>query len=243
MAQFGVLDAYSRRARLFPVMLVLMPLVIAAAAWPATLTLAPIAVALFAWFGLGVFFAEIGRDLGKRREAELWESWGGSPTVQRLRVRGPRRNAALTERWRQLVGRIAPDISLPTAESEAAEPRHADEIYEVCVGRLRELTRDAGKFPIVHQENISYGFRRNLWAMKVAAILIIMIAFIVVLSSIFVHSITALAVGSLVVSAVMLVWWVFRITPAWVRQAAESYADRLLWSCEQLTAPNGDSER
>jgi hypothetical protein len=243
VAQFGLLDAYSRRARLFPVMLVLMPLVIAAAAWPATLTLVPVAVALFAWFGLGVLFAEIGRDLGKRREAELWESWGGSPTVQRLRVGGPQRNAAVTDRWRQLIARIAPDISLPTAESEAAEPRNADNVYDVCVGRLRELTRDTSKFPIVFQENISYGFRRNLWAMKAAAIVIIAIALLVALSAILVHGISAVVVSSLVVSSVMLTWWVVRITPAWVRQAAESYADRLLWSCEQLTSPNGGGAR
>lgn len=35
-------------------------------------------------------------------------------------------------------------------------------------------------------------------------------------------------------TAMMLTWWIFRITPAWVRTAADAYAFRLLETCELL---------
>ena len=241
MAEFGLLDPYSRRARLFPVMLVLMPALVAAFSWPTMLSVASIGIALFSWFGLGVLFAELGRDLGKRRELKLWSGWGGSPTVQRLRLRGTTANVTQRNRWRHVVSSLLPDTTLPNLEQETADPAGADETYEVCIGRLRELTRDTSKFGVVFQENVSYGFRRNLWAMKPAAIGVIVIAVAVAIGSAFINGLSGATIASLILSITMLSWWALRITPPWVRDAAERYAERLLLSCEQLM-PTGTRE-
>jgi hypothetical protein len=237
--QFTLLDEYSRRACLLPAMIATLPAAIAAAIWLPAVTLAPIVAILFSWFGLGVLLSELSRDVGKRREARLWATWGGSPTLRRLRLRTDCENPAARDRWRARVAALAPETPLLAAHDETADPVRADRLIEVCVARLRELTRDTSKFPIVFQENVSYGFRRNLWAMKPAAIFLTVLAIAAVMVAIASgHSLElSLVIVSIACSAVMLTWWLLRIRPSWVREAAERYADQLLWSCEQLDAP------
>src|SRR5947209_1869582 len=145
-------------------MIATLPAVLAAAVWLPALTLAPIITVLFSWFGFGVLLSEFSRDVGKRREARLWACWGGSPTLRRLRLRVECDNPHARDRWRSRIAALAPETSLLAADDEVADPIRADRIIEVCVARLRELARDASKFPLVFQENVSYGFRRNLWA-------------------------------------------------------------------------------
>ena len=231
-----MLDPYALRARLFPAMLVSMPMVLAALCWIPTVAITPIAIALFTWFGFGILLAELARDTGKRREAALWASWGGSPTVRRLRLREPSSNSVARERWRTLVAALAPDLKLPSGDEEAADTKRADDTYEVCIARLRELTRNTANFPLLFQENISYGFRRNLWAMKPAAIFFALAAMALAIASLRVRPEPhfEFVVLTIAISALMLTWSLLRITPAWVREAAERYADQLLWSCEQL---------
>ena len=70
--------------------------------------------------------------------------------------------------------------------------------------------------------------------MKPAAIGVAVIAVAVAIGSAFINGLTAAMIVSLILSITMVVWWALRITPAWVREAAERYAERLLLSCEQL---------
>lgn len=239
MPQFTLLDDYSRRARLLPAMIATLPIVGAAIVWLPVLALAPIVTVLFSWFGFGVLLSELSRDAGKRREAKLWASWGGSPTLRRLRLRADCDNPTARDRWRARVAALAPDTPLLAEADELADPVRADRIIEVCVARLRELTRDTSKFPLVFQENVSYGFRRNLWAMKPAALFLTVIAIAAaMLTIVFGRDVEPyLVTVSIICSSVMLTWWLLRIRPSWVREAAERYADQLLWSCEQLDAP------
>ena len=243
MPQFTLLDEYSRRARLLPAMIATSPAVIAATLWLPALTLAPIVTILFSWFGLGVLLSELTRDVGKRREAKLWESWGGSPTLRRLRLRDDCKNPAARDRWRARTAALAPETPLLTGEEERADPSSADRMIEVCVARLRELTRDTSKFPLLFQENVSYGFRRNLWAMKPAAIFLTLLSIAASMLAIVFARVAApyLVYVSITWSVVILTWCVLRIRPSWVRDAAERYADQLLWSCEQLDIPTSQT--
>jgi len=234
--QFALLDPYSRRARLLPAMITIMPVAIAATLWLPALRIAPLTTILFSWFGIGVLLAEFSRDLGKHRQVKLWRSWGGSPTVRRLRLCIPSENAAARERWRARLATLAPDTPLLAEGDEANDPERADQVIEVCIARIRELTRDAAKFPLVFQENVSYGLRRNLWAMKPAAIFLIVVAIVGTLAPLnFGRSADLpLIVFSIACSSLMLTWWILRIRSHWVREAAERYADQLLWSCETI---------
>ncbi len=129
---------------------------------------------------------------------------------------------------------------MPTAEAEAADPRAADEIYEAWCTVLRDRTRDRKQFNLIFTENCSYGFRRNLWGMKSVGIglALVGLAGVALIPWIDPSARAAPRVGTVIVTgginALLLLGWLFVITPAWVRTPADEYAQRLLEACERL---------
>ena len=134
---------------------------------------------------------------------------------------------------------MLPDISLPSAEQEKANPTDADAAYTSCGDYLLSKTRDRERFQLLFQENVNYGFRRNLWAMKPAGVATSIVslgalAFITRLEEQanavpWFANLTAIAIVAL-----LLTWWVVRITPSWVKTVADAYAGRLLASIDEL---------
>jgi hypothetical protein len=239
-------STYSWKARIAPVILMAVPpvsLALVAVAW------LPGATRLWTCVGAATLLlaGEIGRDRGRRRQAEVWAAWGGAPTTRRMRHRDAD-NAALHARRHRLLQRVVgDDLPLPDAEREAADPVGADQIYETATGVLRVRTHaDRDRFPLVHAELASYGFRRNLVGLKPYAVavavgtLLLTIAVGAVLLAFHHRAGVSSLVLPLVVNAVALVGW-WRISDAWVRPVAEAYADRLLDSVETLgaDAPGG----
>lgn len=166
-----MLDAYTRRARLAPAFLVVLPIGLTFAAWFSNTALGwSLLAGLLTTCGFTLLLAEIGRDQGKRREQDLARRWGGLPTLRLLRHRDGLGNPETRRRYHAHLQQLLPAVTIPTAEEELADPTGADRVYESCVDHLREKTRDTKRFPLVFQENMSYGFRRNLWAMKPAGV-------------------------------------------------------------------------
>lgn len=60
----------------------------------------------------------------------------------------------------------------PTATQEPADPTGADGFYTRAGNWLRENTRNQKKFDILFNENVTYGYRRNLYALKWPAIVL-----------------------------------------------------------------------
>ncbi len=56
--------------------------------------------------------------------------------------------------------------AVPTAAEEEQNQAAADAFYEQAGTWLRENTRDTKKFSILFNENITYGYRRNLLGLK-----------------------------------------------------------------------------
>src|SRR6266508_3308648 len=81
------LDAYTRRARLAPALLAAIPAlaVLGASALSPETTVRLLGVALGA---IGLAVCGLVRDHGRQIEPDLWASWGGNPTLRRLRWRG-----------------------------------------------------------------------------------------------------------------------------------------------------------
>jgi len=232
-------DEYSFKARLIPAFLVLLPIAIAAWAWlqdfsPSWKLLGEIIV----YCGGTFLLAQLGRDLGRRKEKDLFSAWGGKPTTRILRHRQSTLDGITLNRYHQKLGGML-SIEFPSKELEVADKKKADELYEAAVRVLLERTRDKGQFPLVFKENVNYGFRRNLWGMKPAAIAICSLSLLagfapVVLAASGGMPIPPTGIISTVCNAVLLTWWIVRITPGWVRLPAEAYALRLLASSEQL---------
>ena len=224
-------DTYSRRARLAPAVLAAMPAVIlvGGALWaPASGdSLAAIAIGALALVICGLV-----RETGRRLQPELWQSWGGSPTVARLRWAG--NDPVAVRRLHEGIGQVTGD-RLPSDQEEAADPAGADARYEQAVLSLRELTRDAGRFALVAEEDAEYGFRRNCLGLRPYALAVAVVVAVV--------SAVALITGpshpgrywaSLAASVAALGGWYLIVKPSWVRSAAERYAERLLGAVELL---------
>jgi hypothetical protein len=225
-------DEYNRRARLRPALLAALPISTAAVVLGITKaewwsSVAGLVVASGFW-GL---VSQIGRHLGKKREAELWNSWGGAPTTILLRHRdnpNPVRVVELHKRLSAITG-----MTFPTPEQEAEDPQTADNIYETATDQLRRATRAKEQFPLVFEENCNYGFRRNVLGLRSWAIGICLAAAIA-LGALFIpdNDVVKSARGVLVALAVLdlvgaVAWWRL-INADWVKQPAFAYAQRLL---------------
>ncbi|HCN30197.1 MAG TPA: hypothetical protein DIT64_15945 [Verrucomicrobiales bacterium] len=231
------LDVYSLKARLFPAFIVLLPAVLAILAWLPEASLAStstLGVGLAA--ALSFFISELVRDCGHRKQARLWETWGGPPTTQLLRWSNLHVNPNLRAKWRAAIEELT-NCRLPSAASESRNPFKADQAYEAAIAELRMKRRGTESSSLFFKENASYGFRRNLWGMKPAGIFISSVSLIggvvvCVLKSNnrFDHAPSILAIF---VTATLLALWIVRINPQWVREKADSYGEQLLGSLLQ----------
>ena len=234
-------DLYTRSARLKPVLLVLFPVGLTITAlfvrglsgWVSL-------VGLLTPFGLAPLFAQMGRDLGKRKESVLFAMWGGKSTTRMLRHRNTELNPFTKARYHSRLRTALPDLGIPGPEEEAADTERADQIFESCASFLKQRARDE-KRGLLLAENMNYGYRRNLWAMKPAGMTLALSGTVVcalaVIDSASHGDLSLIALGAAAVSAVLTVWWLVRINPTWVRLAADEYARRLLETCEGISAP------
>lgn len=234
------MDAYDRKARLYPAACVILPFTL-------------LALMLFSlpqwWSGLIGFLAAGGlhvpvvlavRDLGTRKQPGLWASWGGAPTTVRLRWATAQNHLLQQERHADV--QSATGIPMPTQSEEAANPDAADAAYEAAADRLRQGTRNEQDFPLVKTELTNYGYRRNLYGCRAIGIGVALLALVaeVILAvlgwreTIDVPPALMLAAG--VVSLLWTLGWVFLVTPDFVRRDADRYADSLISAASALPA-------
>jgi hypothetical protein len=236
------LDEYSRNARLKPAFLVALPLALTVAvlgfkqsAMEGSL------LGLASSLGFPLLLSQLVRDRGKTKEPWLFKRWGGKPTTAMLRHSDLRLNANTRARYHKRLSTLLPELNLSTAEQEKANPGQADVAYESCGDYLLSKTRDKEKFQLLFQENVNYGFRRNLWSMKPVGIAICVLSLSVLG---FVTRLEARAgavawfadLSAIAIVALLLTWWLIRITPNWVKIVADAYALRLLGSIDELEA-------
>jgi len=235
-----LLDRYTLRARIGPALLMILPASLGAFAWyPGQATLPESAMGVIIGLVLALLLGQFVRDAGFQKERELFQSWDGPPTTRFLRHRDQQLGGSTRARYHQCLTRLLPDLQLPSVSDEDRDPIAADQVYESCTRHLREKTRSAGDFHLVHETNTEYGFRRNLWAVKPTGVGLAVLGTIATsarLGMAYAHSepIAAATLAGAVLSTSLLVWWWRRITPSWVRVAADSYAERLLATCEVL---------
>jgi TIR domain-containing protein len=213
-------DPYRRRARIAPALLAALPAVLLAGlAMPAAGSLLAEVAAVLLTGGLPMLADQLGRQRGKRIEPHLFESWGGKPTTQLLRWRGPTSRAAQDRQRACLLPWCG---ALPSKEAERADPIGSDEDYDAAVRVLRASQR--GSKRLVFVENCNYGFRRNMLGLRPYGLGIALAALACAVA--FVPR-PAFFVASAVDAALACVWlWV--VTPSWVAEAAWAYAERLL---------------
>ena len=168
-----------RRARLMPALLVILPAALAVVA------LAPDAVlgwgggiALIVQAGGSFLLAQfVGTSASGRSRSYLRPSADVRPSACSP-ISTRRTKVILADRHRGWANCFRNQDS-HRSRGAAGPPEGALEIYTACCDKLRGLVRaQKEKFADVHRENIHYGFRRNLWALKPAGIAVTLVALV-----------------------------------------------------------------
>jgi hypothetical protein len=236
-----LLDPYSRQARLQPALIVVVPTAVLIVVWfPALWSVWGLVLTVASSCGVTLLLSQIARDRGKRLEPKLYTSWGGKPSVALLRHTDERIDENTKARYRAFLASRLPDLRLPSPSEEQADPARADRAYDSVTAWLLTQTRDTKTFGLLLRENISYGFRRNLWGLKPIGLVIALACACA--------STAALAYNYLVLNEflppqvvivtaatwVLALLWIVWITPSWVLITADAYGRQLLAACDTL---------
>ena len=165
---FKNLDDYTLQARVSPILIVCFPTLL----WIASLfsgesTFLGLLTSLISFCGLGPLIGQLGRDSGLKRQEELLKQWGGKPTTLLFRFTNSKLDRHMLEEIHSNMKFLLPDTPNITNADERQDQSKTDSIYERWTNYLREATRD---YHLVQQENINYGFRRNLFGLRVIGI-------------------------------------------------------------------------
>jgi len=238
---FGLPDYYTLRARLVPAVIAAAPALALAAIWISwdgfnlSQALATIAICVVLYA-----FADVARRQGKRVEPRLLSRMGGLPSTTMLRYRDNSFTAEQKKRYHAFLAKQLKEVA-PSESDEAKDPAKADGFYQRAGDWLRTATRDSKRFHILFDENITYGFRRNLYGLRrpafgTNALIVVIVAVALVWfmpSNLTVPGVQRLYTV-LVIAAIHALYIAFVATEQGAIQAARSYARQLILSIDQL---------
>ena len=232
------LDLYTLVARIAPVYLTAVPVVLAfATVLPDGLNLPLAEVSGLVFILLSYFMGQVAADFGRRMEPTLWHSWGGPPTTRFLRHDNQEYNCATRALVHARLRALGLDI--PTDEEERSNEDRACRLYESAIDYLRGVTRDPKRFPLVNKSNIEYGFRRNLLVLKPIGLLVTTIALVMSGWTLY-HGwhiagvIPPVAISTGLLNACVALIWLTGVRATTVRVPADRYARSLLEAAFKL---------
>lgn len=243
-------DSYDLKARVSPALLTMLPVVVTLLAWYPGLLTSNVGAAVLTVIntcGLLFLFAELSRSQGQRAQRDLLNEWKVMPTTRILRHSDDALPAEVKARYHQHLATKLGSV-LPTATEEMANPSAADARYQSAILWLMEQCRGPAHFLILN-ENTSYGFRRNLFGLKPAGVLVCLATVLAVGLVLWnryppaggfawgavwktASTLQPVQTGALGLSLIALTGWLFVVRSNWVKEAGDLYARRLLASCD-----------
>jgi hypothetical protein len=237
---FKDIDSYTVQARVNPVLIVCFPTLFwMAGFFSGDSSLVGLVISLLSFVGLGPLVGQLGRDGGLKKQAALVRQWGGMPTTVLFRYTGSGLRKPMLDALHNNMQVLLPGAPRITEEDERHDLAAADAIYERWANFLREGTRD---LHLVQQENINYGFRRNLYGLRTVGIWASLLPLVATMADVWLQeprtwaAITAMSKVTIAIS-VFALWFHWRVvTPEWVKIAADAYAKRLVFASDKLVA-------
>ncbi len=160
-------DLYMIRARWFPAVIAGAPAIAFAAIFVSWGGLGlPHLIATTALGVLLVVFADVARRRGRAIEPALIAKMGGLPSTTMLRHQDDAYDEVTKTRYHTFISSKLNETG-PSKKTEIESPAAADSFYARGCAWLRENTRDTKKFNVLFNENVTYGFRRNLLGLKI----------------------------------------------------------------------------
>ena len=231
-------DTYERKARLYPALLLVAPVIIVVLAMLSTkLSAVESMTAGVVGFGGAFLLTQVARDAGKKREKQLFVEWGGLPSIAIFRHSDDRLDPVTKARYHKKLSSLVKETKAPSVDEEKVDPVAADVIYSAWSHYLRVSTRDTKKFSLLFHENVNYGYRRNIVGLRPIGIVVCILSLLAAVARIYVvYNSTGqwdvAVLGASGLCAILLLLWLFRFRPDWVRVPAEAYAARLAESVE-----------
>ncbi len=168
------------------------------------------------------------------------------PTTRILRHNDDRLPAEVKARYHQHLGTKL-GMPLPTPAEERTDPAAADARYTSAIHWLLAQCRGPAHV-LVLNENTSYGFRRNLFGLKIVGLALCTVCLAVPVLAVWseqpdavgtlsglrqgASTLTAVQVGAAALCIISAVGWLTVVRGNWVKEAGELYALRLLATCD-----------
>jgi len=235
-------DVYSLNARVRPSLLALLPPTLTVyVIFPKLYELAVALVSLLLLFGLITALVHFVRYKGRMAEKKLIALWGAKPTTYLLRQDDNGIDSVTKQRYYDFFELNIKGWSLPEKDNKNSTSVESDVYYESAIKWLLERTRDPKKYSLLLKENISYGFRRNSFGIKRYALFLSFASIIFLVTNISFPELLNLKINlvftlaTIFISSILTFWWLLLVNSNWVKDSAESYAIRLLSSCEDIS--------
>jgi hypothetical protein len=237
-----MVDNYALKARVYPMIILFIPIIIIGIFYSIQFEAVLLLLSSLGIVGaLMYLFSQIGRDRGKLKEQDLWKMWGGAPTTQIIRLDDGRIDQHTKERYRKKLQAVCPVPNIPDITLESNNNAAANEVYTTWTKFLIAKTRDPKSYALLLKDNISYGFRRNLWGLKLygllLTVLLLIANYVFWLSRLNTPNFLSYP-NSFIYSEIalfaMLIFWIVKVTPNWIKIPAFSYAERLYESLENM---------
>ena len=240
-------DSYSRVARLYPSLIALAPVLWSAIALFPSIVDSVSHSAAFAIAAACIlyFLTSLARSLGKRAETRLLARWQGWPTTILLRHRDGTLDRITKDRYHRVLEKMA-GLKLPGAAEELANPADADDLYRSVTKKLIEQRRGP-QYGLLHGENASYGFRRNLYGLK--PVVLVETFIVMALTALGWWLITPQPYTRLIIAEsviqyphfpvllgldlAFLLLWIWAVVPSFVFQSGREYGEALLRTLDE----------
>lgn len=235
------MDKYSLNARIYPVVFLLLPLAIVGISYSIEFEKY---IHILSSLGISsvllYFMANVGRDAGYRKENALWESWGGMPSAQLLWFKNTTIDKYTKQRYHDKMQTLV-QLNVENVDFETAELIDVIDIYRSWTKYIISKTRDTKKYSLQFKENVSYGFRRNLWGLRCGGIILTITVLIanfslqcIINQSLNFWEFPLSFIVSELLLLVFLGIWVFIIKSDWVKIPAFAFGARLLENIESI---------
>lgn len=156
-------DSYTVRARLAPCLIATLPLAAAVLPYYDESYGWGFFSLVFIQVSIAILVAQFSRDAGKKIEKDLFTD--EKPHIRFLRFRDSQYPFEKKQKIHEILLYCCPSIQV-SAEFEKSNPEQADRVYSLWCDWLKQHVRKKESFYLVQEENINYGFRRNLYGLK-----------------------------------------------------------------------------
>ncbi|ASN06339.1 hypothetical protein [Virgibacillus necropolis] len=237
-----ILDMFSQyelKARIFPALLIVAPFGLTILMWyPSLISLESSFITILVLVIILFFLAKIARENGKKVQQKLLDECGEFPSTTFLKHTDNTLNENTKKRYHQYLSKNVEGIQLPTKEQELESPNFYNDQYNSAVHWLLEKTRDNKKYSLLYQDNINYGFSRNMLGIKPLGIFFSFISIAINIFGIYQKYEVSLinlplkVIISFLISIIFISMWTFFVKKDWVRSTSKAYARTLLSTCE-----------